>query len=74
MSNDNNRNYAAEHWAEMQEQAKKPKKTVWALVSMEMNYEDEDDEALMDFIHEELVEYGFIVDDMGIRGKQEENK
>jgi hypothetical protein len=51
------------------------KKTVWALVSIEIDVEEEvdgyDDESLMDVINEELVAYGFIVDDMGIRGKEE---
>jgi len=51
------------------------KKTVWALVSIEIDVEEGeegyDDESLMDVINEELVEYGFIVDDMGIRGKEE---
>lgn len=55
------------HWAEMQEQAKKPKKTVWALVSIEIDDEgDGDDETFMDFVHEELVAYGFTIDDMGM--------
>jgi hypothetical protein len=51
------------------------KKTVWAHVSIEIDVEEGvdgyDDESLMDIINEELVEYGFIVDDMGIRGKEE---
>ena len=37
-----------------------------------MNYEDEDDESLMDIINEELVAYGFIVDDMGVRSLDKE--
>lgn len=51
------------------------KKTVWARVSIEIEIEEElaaekdgeyDDEALMDTIAEELMEYGFTVDDMGM--------
>jgi hypothetical protein len=53
---------------------KKPeafKKTVWALVSIEVDVEEgeagyDDDEALMDIIHDELVQYGFTIDDMGM--------
>jgi len=73
--NDNNRNYAAEHWAEIQARAKKPKKTIWAHVSIEIDVEEGeegyDDESLMDIINEELVEYGFTVDDMGISEQEE---
>lgn len=71
MSNDN-RNYAAEHWAEMQARAKLPKKTVWARVSIEVDIDEaielgeNDDETIMDMIHDELVEYGFTIDDMGM--------
>lgn len=71
MSNDD-RNYAAEHWAEMQARAKLPKKIVWLRVSIEVDAEyctdaaEDDDEALMDIIHDELVEQGFTVDDMGM--------
>jgi hypothetical protein len=69
------RNLTQAHWEETKDQAKKPKKTVWALVSMEIEIEEGeegyDDESLMDIINDELVEYGFIVDDMGIRGKEE---
>jgi hypothetical protein len=54
------------------------KKTVWALVSMDIHVEEGeegyDDESLMDIINEELVAYGFIVDDMGMRDKQEEGE
>lgn len=43
-------------------------KTVWAHVSIDVSIDgSEDDEALMDIIHDELVEYGFIIDDMGVR-------
>ena len=53
---------------------KKPeafKKTVWALVSIEVEIEPEDDEeysdeALMDTIAEELAEYGYTIDEMGM--------
>lgn len=48
------------------------KKTIWAHVSIEVESDGVEDESLMDFINEELTEYGFIVDDMGIR--EEENK
>ena len=43
------------------------RKKVWALVSLEI-VEDEElgDEAVMDIVNEELVQYGFTVDDMGI--------
>ena len=51
------------------------KKTVWALVSMDIHVEEGeegyDDESLMDIINEELVAYGFIVDDMGMRDNEE---
>jgi len=47
-----------------------PKKTVWALVSIEVEVEEGeegyDDESLMDIIHDELVAYGFTIDDMGM--------
>lgn len=53
------------------------KKTVWLRVSIEIDIEPElaaekddvdmySDEVLMDTIAEELVEYGFTVDDMGM--------
>jgi hypothetical protein len=46
------------------------KKTVWALVSIEVEVEEGeegyDDESLMDIIHDELVAYGFTIDDMGM--------
>lgn len=49
------------------------KKVIWALISVEVdNAETWDEETLMDFIHDELVEYGYIVDDMGMR--EEEGK
>jgi hypothetical protein len=52
------------------------KKTIWALVSMDIHVEEGeegyDDESLMDILNEELMAYGFIVDDMGMRDKQEE--
>jgi len=50
------------------------KKTVWALISVEVEVDDLDDETVMDWVNEELTEYGFIVDDMGMRDKQEEGK
>ena len=40
-------------------------------IEIEEGEEGYDDESLMDIINDELVEYGFIVDDMGIRGKEE---
>lgn len=68
---DDNRNYAAEHWAEIQARAKLPKKIVWLNISIEVDVEEgDDDEALMDIIHEEIVEQGFTVDDMGIMNKE----
>jgi len=46
------------------------KKTVWAVVTMEIDVEEGkegyDDESLMDIVHEELVAYGFTIDDMGV--------
>lgn len=58
------------HWEQTQAQAKLPKKTVWARVSMEIDVEEGeegyDDESLMDIVHDELVEYGFIIDEMGM--------
>jgi hypothetical protein len=61
------------HWEQTQAQAKlpkSPKKTVWARVSMEIDVEEGeegyDDESLMDIVHDELVEYGFTIDDMGM--------
>jgi hypothetical protein len=51
------------------------KKTVWALVSIEVEIEEElatepegeySDEELMDTIAEELAAYGFTIDDMGM--------
>ncbi len=44
------------------------KKTVWAAVSIELDwgYDDVDDEILMGYTNEVLVEAGFIVDDMGM--------
>jgi hypothetical protein len=59
------------HWEQTQAQAKLPKKTVWALVSIEVEIEPEDDEeysdeALMDTIAEELAEYGYTIDEMGM--------
>ena len=47
-----------------------PKKTVWALVSIDIEVEEGeegyDDESLMDIIHDELVAYGFTIDDIGM--------
>ena len=43
------------------------KKTVWALVSVEVEVDDLDDETVMDWVNDELVEYGFTVDDIGFR-------
>ena len=67
------RNVAQAHWEEMQARdklAKSPKKTVWLRVSIEVDVDEEDegndDETLMDIIHDELVEQGFTVDDMGM--------
>ena len=46
------------------------KKTVWALVSIDIEVEEGeegyDDESLMDIIHDELVAYGFTIDDIGM--------
>lgn len=51
------------------------KKTVWALVSIEIDVEEElaaepegeySDEELMDTIHDELVQYGYTIDEMGM--------
>ena len=57
----------------------KPKKTVWLHISMDVGHDYDvddngqtlDDEALMDIIHEELVEQGFVIDDMGIMDKED---
>jgi hypothetical protein len=44
------------------------KKTVWAEVSIELDWEhDVDDEVLMDYTSQVLVEAGVIVDDMGMK-------
>jgi hypothetical protein len=43
-------------------------------IHVEEGEEGYDDESLMDIINEELVAYGFIVDDMGMRDKQEEGE
>ena len=51
------------------------KKFVWLHISLEVTVDegiDDDDNALMDVIHDELVEQGFIVDDMGISTVQED--
>jgi hypothetical protein len=54
------------------------KKTVWALVSMEIDVEEGeegyDDESLMDIVHEELVAYGFTIDDMGMMNPSDMSK
>ena len=45
------------------------KKRVWLAISIEVDDEmggEGDDETLMDIIHDELVEQGFTVDDMGM--------
>ena len=50
------------------------KKFVWLHISLEVNVDegiDDDDDALMDVIHDELVEQGFIVEDMGVYDVQE---
>ncbi len=50
------------------------KKFIWLHISLEVTVDegiDDDDDALMDIIHDELVEQGFIVDDMGISTVQE---
>jgi hypothetical protein len=48
------------------------KKTIWAHVSIEVDEEEGmDDETLMDFFNDDLVEQGYIVDDMGIRNNEE---
>ena len=60
------------HWEEVQARDKLPKKTVWLHISIEVDAEycadaaENDDETLMDIIHDELVEQGFTVDDMGM--------
>lgn len=57
---------------EVQARDKLPKKTVWLHISIEVDAEycadaaEDDDETLMDIIHDELVEQGFTVDDMGM--------
>lgn len=51
------------------------KKLIWLNISLEVDVDDgidDDDDALMQVIHDELVEQGFIVDDMGI--ETQENK
>ena len=59
------------------------KKTVWALVSIEVEIEEElaaepegeySDEELMDTIHDELVAYGFTIDDMGMMNPTDTDK
>lgn len=50
------------------------KKCVWLEICIEVEVDegiDDDDNALMDVIHDELVEQGFIVEDMGIYDVQE---
>lgn len=43
------------------------KKTVWFNISMEVDVTDDaDDDVILDFMSEELVEYGFTIDDMGV--------
>lgn len=49
------------------------KKRVWLHISIEVDEEyrtdapeENDDDALMDIIHDDLVEQGFTVDDMGM--------
>ena len=51
------------------------KKFIWLHISLEVTVDegiDDDDDALMDVIHDELVEQGFIIDDMGISTVQED--
>lgn len=59
------------------------KKTVWALVSIEIDVEEElaaepegeySDEELMDTIHDELVQYGYTIDDMGMMNPTDMDK
>ena len=48
-------------------QIKRLPKIVWALVSIEVPNDENDDEVAMDYVNDALVETGFIVDDMGIK-------
>ena len=48
-------------------QIKQLPKIVWALVSIEVPNDENDDEVAMDYVNDALVETGFIVDDMGIK-------
>ena len=65
------------HWEQTQAQAQLPQpkpttKTVWARVSIEVDIDEdielgeEDDDVLMDTIAEELTQYGFTIDDIGM--------
>lgn len=50
------------------------KKCVWLEICMEVEVDegiDDNDETIMDSIHDDLVEQGFIIDDMGIYDIQE---
>lgn len=50
------------------------KKFIWLHISLEVTVDegiDDDDDALMDVIHDEMVEQGFIVDDMGIETRED---
>lgn len=43
------------------------RKTVWMHVSIEVDVDgDVDDDSVMDYLSEELVNEGYIIDDMGI--------
>ena len=43
------------------------RKVVWLHVSMEVDVDnDVDDDTVLDFLSEELVDEGYIIDDMGI--------
>jgi hypothetical protein len=60
------------HWEQTQAQAKPTTKTVWARISIEVDIDEDielgeqDDDVLMDTIAEELTQYGFTIDDIGM--------
>lgn len=48
------------------------KKIVWALVSIEIEGDELDDEAAMDWVDQDLHEQGYVIDDIGIRNNEED--